>query len=111
MSKRKKQKDRSTTVAEPIKAPIRIVATPRVKDQRIVVEPSGGPLVFGSETYRWLGGGFLLIVLGFIFMMGGRGDDPTVFDEAVIYSFWKITFAPIVILAGLGVTVYAIFKK
>lgn len=111
MSKRKKQKDRSITTAEAARPPIRVVATPKVKEQRTAVAQVSGPLVFGSETYKWLGGGFLLIVLGFIFMMGGRGDDPTVFDEAVIYSFWKITFAPVVILAGLGVTVYAIFKK
>ncbi len=69
------------------------------------------PLIFGKQTYIWLGGGFLLIVLGFLLMTGGRGEDPTVFDETVIYSWRKITLAPIIILSGLCVVTYAIFKK
>ena len=73
--------------------------------------PGTSPLVFGRATYTWLGGGFLLIILGFLLMTGGRGDDPTVFDESVIYSFRRITLAPIIILSGLGVAIYAIFKK
>jgi hypothetical protein len=43
-------------------------------------------------------------------MLGGH-EDPNVWDETVIYSFRRITLAPIVILAGLAVEVYAIFKK
>ena len=112
MSKRKKQKGRSPAVAEPAAPATPTVAQPRVKSQRTAPAPrSTRPLIFGPATYKWLGIGFALIVVGFFFMMGGRGDDPTVFDEKVIYSFWRITFAPIVILSGLGVTVYAIFKK
>ncbi|WP_420460227.1 DUF3098 domain-containing protein [Neolewinella sp.] len=125
MSKRKKQKGRSSsTVAEPARAaePIRVVATPKVTAERRAAtataaatttdaERSTRPLVFGRATYLWLGGGFLLVVIGFLFMIGGRGDDPTVFDESVIYSFRRITLAPIIILCGLGVVIYAIFKK
>ena len=118
MSKRKKQKGRSSNVAEPAQAaePIRVVATPKVTAARRTAatapsDRSTRPLVFGRDTYLWLGGGFLLVVIGFIFMIGGRGDDPTVFDEDVIYSFRRITLAPIIILSGLGVVTYAIFKK
>ncbi len=123
MSKRKKQKGRSSsTVAEPARAaePIRVVATPKVTAERRAAtaaatttnaERSTRPLVFGRATYLWLGGGFLLVVIGFLFMIGGRGDDPTVFDESVIYSFRRITLAPIIILCGLAVVIYAIFKK
>ena len=120
MSKRKKQKGRSSTVAEPGRAaePIRVVATPKVTAERRAasasapdVDRSARPLVFGRDTYVWLGGGFLLVAIGFLFMIGGRGDDPTVFDEDVIYSFRRITLAPIIILTGLGVVTYAIFKK
>lgn len=111
MSKRKKQKNRPVATRETVAEPIRVVATPKVNERRSIPVQPPQPLIFGPETYKWLGGGFLLIVVGFLFMLGGRGDDPTVFDEGVIYSFWKITFAPIVILAGLAVTTYAIFKK
>ena len=112
MSKRKKQTPRpSNPTVEQTAEPIRIVATPKVREPRTTPDRTTRPLVFGRDTYLWLGGGFLLIVLGFLLMTGGRGDDPTVFDASVIYSFRKITLAPIIILTGLGVTTYAIFKK
>lgn len=69
------------------------------------------PLTFGKDTYVWMGVGFALVVLGLLLMSGGRGDDPTVFDESVIYSFRKVTLAPLVMLAGLGTVIYAILKK
>jgi len=68
-------------------------------------------LTFGKDTYLWMGIGFALVILGMLLMSGGRGDDPAVFDESVIYSFRRITLAPIVILAGLGTVIYAILKK
>jgi hypothetical protein len=68
-------------------------------------------LTFGKDTYLWMGIGFALVILGLLLMSGGRGDDPTVFDESVIYSFRKITLAPIVMLAGLGTVIYAVLKK
>ncbi len=112
MSKRKKQNPRpATPTVEQTAPPIRVVATPKGRETRSTPERSARPLVFGKDTYVWLGGGFLLIVVGFLLMMGGRGDDPTVFDAEVIYSFRKITLAPIIILTGLGVTTFAIFKK
>ncbi|WP_116124508.1 DUF3098 domain-containing protein [Lewinella sp. IMCC34183] len=112
MSKRKKQKIKSTPAGERTADPVRTVAAPKTAapTQRRTERPAH-PLVFGRQTYLWLGGGFLLIVLGFLLMTGGRGDDPTVFDESVIYSWRKITLAPIIILSGLGVVTYAIFKK
>jgi hypothetical protein len=68
-------------------------------------------LTFGKDTYTWMGIGFALVIIGLLLMSGGRGDDPTVFDESVIYSFRRITLAPIVMLAGLGTVIYAILKK
>ena len=111
MSKRKKQKIRPGTQPETAAEPVRTVARPKT---RPITEPkvrSERPLIFGKETYLWLGGGFLLVVIGFLLMTGGRGPDPTVFDKTVIYSWRKITLAPIIILAGLGVVTFAIFKK
>lgn len=110
MSKRKKQK-KSGSPASQVAEPVRPVASPRTAPAARRSERPASPLVFGRDTYLWLGGGFLLIVLGFLLMTGGRGDDPTVFDESIIYSWRKITLAPIIILSGLGVVTYAIFKK
>jgi hypothetical protein len=58
-----------------------------------------------------MGIGCALIGLGLLLMLGGGMSDPNVWDESVIYSPRRITLAPIVILAGLGMQVYAIFKK
>lgn len=69
------------------------------------------PLLFNKQNYLYIGIGCGLIGLGLILMLGGGMTDPNVWDESVIYSPRRITLAPIVILAGLGMQVYAIFKK
>lgn len=67
--------------------------------------------VFGRQTIIWVGAGLLLMVLGMILMAGGSMPSPDVWDDNLIYSFRRITLAPIVILSGLGVITYAILKK
>ncbi len=69
------------------------------------------PLLFTKDNYLYIGIGCALIALGLILMLGGDMKDPNVWDESVIYSARRITLAPIVILAGLGMQIYAIFKK
>ena len=69
------------------------------------------PVLFDRKNYILIGIGCGLIALGLILMLGGNMKDPNVWDESIIYSFRRITLAPIVILAGLGFQVYAIFKK
>ena len=51
-----------------------------------------------------------IVLVGFLLMMGGKSDDPEVFNEAV-YSFRRITLAPIVVLMGFLFGIYAIMKK
>jgi len=43
-------------------------------------------------------------------MMGGKSDDPNVFNEE-IFNFRRITLAPILVLFGFGFEIYAIMKK
>ena len=54
--------------------------------------------------------GLVVVILGFILMSGGGSDDPAVFNEA-IFSFRRITLAPVVVLAGYGIVMYAILKR
>ncbi len=54
--------------------------------------------------------GFAIIVLGFILMAGGASKDPNVFSEE-IFSFRRITLAPIVVLIGFIFEIYAIMRK
>lgn len=67
-------------------------------------------LALGRENYKLLGIGFAIIVLGFILMLGGRTKDPNEFSEE-IFSFRRITLAPIVVLAGFIFEIWAIMKK
>ncbi len=68
-------------------------------------------LIFGKETYIWIFGGFLLVLLGLALMSGGRMPDLNTWDDSIIYSFRRTVLAPIVILAGLALEIYVIFKK
>ena len=67
--------------------------------------------LFDKENYMWMIGGVVLILLGFVLMSGGKSPDPHKFNYDEIYSFRRITLAPIVILLGFAVEVYAIMKK
>lgn len=64
----------------------------------------------GKENYKLMAIGFAVIIVGFILMAGGRSDDPNVFNEE-IFSFRRITLAPIILLFGFAFEIYAIMKK
>jgi hypothetical membrane protein len=67
--------------------------------------------LFGKDNYRWMAIGLGLILLGLLLMIGGKSKDPNVFDTNQVYSFRRITVAPILILAGLALEIVGIFKK
>ncbi|WP_347839739.1 DUF3098 domain-containing protein [uncultured Draconibacterium sp.] len=69
-----------------------------------------GAFALGKENYKLMAIGFAVIVLGFILMAGGGSDDPNVFSED-IFSFRRITLAPILLLIGFAFEIYAIMKK
>jgi len=110
MSKEKKGKKKivvSTTSGTKAKS----VVAESLKSGRNAGANSSNEMTFGPETFKWMGIGVGLMALGYIMMLGGHNDDPNVWDPNVIYH-WRITVvAPILILAGLGVQIYAIFKK
>ena len=66
--------------------------------------------IFGKTNYKFLFIGLGLILLGFILMLGGGSESPDEFNEG-IFNFQRLTLAPILILAGFGVEIYAIMKK
>lgn len=67
--------------------------------------------LFGKRNFIILVCGVILIALGMLLMSGGSMPDPNTWDESIIYSTRRTLLAPIVILAGLGLQVYAIFAK
>jgi len=64
----------------------------------------------GRENYKLLAIGFIIIVTGFLLMLGGKSDDPNEFSDK-IFSFRRITLAPLVVLAGFIFEIWAIMKK
>lgn len=62
------------------------------------------------DNYKWMLVGLGLIVIGFILMTGSGNSDPAVFNEK-IFSWRRITLAPIVVLAGFGLEIWAIMKR
>lgn len=51
--------------------------------------------------------GFAVMVLGYVLMAGGGSDDPNVFNEGM-FSFRRIVLAPVVILIGMVMEIWAI---
>ena len=72
---------------------------------------SGQASLFDKSNLVWMLAGIAVMALGFILMAGGASDDPNIFKPEEVYSKMRITVAPIVILAGLVVLIYAIFRN
>ena len=68
-------------------------------------------MLFNRQNYTVMLAGLGLMLLGFLLMRGGAMPDANTWDESIIYSTTRITIAPILILLGLGVEVYAIFRR
>jgi hypothetical protein len=65
-------------------------------------------LVFGKKNYIIMIAGLLLIAVGYIIMSGGGSDDPDVFNPE-IFSFNRIRLAPLLIIIGFVIQIFAIF--
>lgn len=68
-------------------------------------------MLFNRKHFLWMGAGILLIALGTILMSGGKMPSPEVWDESIIYSPIRMVVAPILIVSGLIIEVFAIFRK
>ena len=64
----------------------------------------------GKENLQLLAIGVLIIVVGFILMIGGNSTDPNVFNME-IFNFQRVTLAPIVVMTGFIFVIFAIVKK
>ena len=87
-------------------------AAPTVSRRTSTSTPSAKPqeMIFNKSNYMWMGVGVALILVGMLLMIGGSMPSADVWDDSIIYSFRITVLAPMVILAGLGVEIYAIFK-
>lgn len=55
--------------------------------------------------------GLALMIIGYVLMSGGGTTDPNIFPKEEMFSFRRIVLAPVLILLGFGVEIFAIMYK
>ncbi len=66
---------------------------------------------FTRENFVFMIIGLAVVFIGYLLMIGGGSSDPNQFHADQVYSFRRITLAPIVIILGFLIEIYAIMKK
>ncbi len=74
-------------------------------------DPTPSNSLFGKDNYVWMLIGLVVLALGFFLMAGGKSSDITHFDDNSIYSTTRITIAPILIITGFVIEIFAIMRK
>jgi hypothetical protein len=69
------------------------------------------PFIFDRMNYIIMVVGIVVILIGFGLMSGGGTTDVNVFPKEELYSFRRITLAPIVVMIGFAIEMFAILKR
>jgi membrane-bound ClpP family serine protease len=78
--------------------------------QKSVASEREAQMPLGRRNYILMLVGLGIIIAGFVLMAGGGSDDPAVFNERM-FSFRRVTLAPIVVVAGFVFEIYAIMSR
>lgn len=68
-----------------------------------------GKMAMTKKNLQLFLAGLLVMIAGYVLMMGGGSDDPQVFNEAM-FDFRRLVAAPVVIIAGVVIEIVAIMK-
>ena len=82
-----------------------------VPKSQIMAQDKTTPSIFSKDNYIWMLAGIIVMAIGMFLLSGGKSDDPSVFNPREVYSTTRITIAPVLILAGLVIEIFAIFRK
>lgn len=93
------------------KEEVKVDVAPSGKEISLKEFRKDAPYAFNHKNYRLLLIGLGINVLGFILMIGGGAEDPNTFDASELFGTVRITIAPMFILAGYAVIMYAIMKR
>jgi hypothetical protein len=74
-------------------------------------QANSAPFIFDRTNYLIMLAGVLVILAGFGLMIGGGTSNPNIFPKEELYSFRRITLAPIVVMIGFGIEIFAILKR
>jgi len=80
------------------------------KEPAPVSQEKEGRMALGPANYKLMLIGFAVIVVGLILMVGGASLLPDEFNYKM-FSFRRITLAPILVLAGFVFELYAIMHR
>lgn len=75
-----------------------------------IKDPNDKHMPLAMRNYILILIGAIIIIIGFILMSGGTKATPTEFSYD-IFSWRRITLAPIVIVVGFLFEIYAILKR
>ena len=67
-------------------------------------------MALSMKNYILLAIGFVVIVLGMVLMCGGSSESPEEFTYAM-FSWRRITLAPLLIVGGFAFEIYALLKR
>jgi hypothetical protein len=73
------------------------------------MEQNNPQMPITSRGLKLLLVGLIVMISGYILMMGGGSDDPQVFNYAM-FDFRRMVAAPVVIILGIVIEVVAIMK-
>ena len=65
---------------------------------------------FGKDNFIWLGISIAFMIVGFVLMSGGSSPDGISFNPE-IFSKQRIVVAPIIVMIGYFLMIFAILKK
>jgi len=66
---------------------------------------------FGKENFMWIGIAIVFIIVGFVLMSGGGPPADGISFNPEIFSKQRIVVAPIIVMIGYLLMMYAILKK
>lgn len=75
-----------------------------------VQDPNDEQMALSTKNYILLAVGLAVIILGMVLMCGGGSESPDEFNYAM-FSWRRITLAPILIVGGFAFEIYALMKK
>ena len=79
--------------------------------KHVATTSTSNPSLFEKQNLWLMLLGVAVIAVGMLLMVGGRSKDPNTFNYDEVYSTLRISVAPVLIIIGLGIEIYAIFKK
>lgn len=80
-------------------------------DKKPQQAPKQQNVLFTKDNYVWMLGGLIVMALGFFLMAGGKSSNPNDFNDKEVYGTMRITVAPLLIIGGLVIEIFAIMRK